>query len=246
MKKDSINQLLIMLGFKEDNVPELKTVSIKLLLMIFLPAVLILGAIAVVSILYKMPISMFTRDTTAIADIHPISGLLSNLGILLWCVATTACAFAAFVLRSLNSREKFGFLIASALLSAYLMFDDLFQIHEDLGNRIGLNEDIIIILLGIAVPTYLIYFRKIIVQTDFVIFLLALSFLALSLVVDKIGIQFLVTKYSNLDYFIEDGIKWIGIVFWCSYYVTTSYYFIASNTELSGNAVKSDIPPVAH
>lgn len=247
MKKTvSINPLIKMLGLKSERFPTLKTASTKLLLMIFLPAIIILVAIGVVSILYQIPIPNLTKDTTAIAHIHPLSGVLSNLGILLWCVAGTACAFAALILRSVKSRETYLFLLSSSLLSAYMMFDDLFQFHEDLSVRIGLNENVIYIILGIAVLTYLVYFRKIIFQTDIIVFLIALAFLALSLVVDKIGGLLRLIMHRDWEYFIEDGAKWIGIVFWCSYYIKTSFHFTTRIIDKSSNTTKSDVPSLPH
>jgi hypothetical protein len=82
-----------------------------------------------------------TRDIAAIAKIHPLSGFLSNLGILLWCAAASICSFAAMTLRKIKPRDIFWFLLSSAVLSAYLMFDDLFQFHEELApTYLGLNE----------------------------------------------------------------------------------------------------------
>lgn len=225
----SIKQLITVL--KE--VLILKTVSIKLLLMTFLPAIAVLGVIAVISILYQIPIPTFTRDTTAIAGYHPITGVLSNLGILLWCVAATTCAFAAFILRSVKSRDNYLYLLFSSLLTAYLMFDDLFLIHEELSTMIGLNGNVIFVLLGIALIAYFLYFIKIIFQTDIIIFLLAVAFLSLSLVADTIGGESLWAWLDDWSYLIEDGAKWIGIVFWCCYYVNTSFHFTASIVDVS-------------
>lgn len=203
-----------------------KITSIKLLLLIIFPALLILGAAVAISVNYQIPISTFTKDTVSLGGIHPISGFLSNLGILLWCVAGTSCGFAALIQRHALSKEKFLFLIFSALLSGYLLFDDLFLFHEVLGGTIGLNENVTIILLGAAVLTYLITFRKVILfQTDVFVFILAMAFLSLSVLMDKIIKQFLISWIGDWQNFAEDAAKWIGIVFWCSYFVITSYQF---------------------
>jgi hypothetical protein len=219
-----------MLNFKSRQMPILKMASKNLLVAIFFPAIIILGSIAVISELYDIPISTFTRDTATVAGIHPISGFLSNLGILLWCIAGTTCALVAYILQHIESREKYLYLLSSALLSAYLMFDDLFQIHEYFSFKIGLNDTVIIALLGITVLIYLVHFRQIIMQTDIFLFLLALSLLSFSVFVDTIAEQFLTNQLGDWEYFIEDGIKWMGIVCWCSYYVKTSIYFLRDTT----------------
>lgn len=213
-------------------VPGLKTASVKQLLIISLPAIATLVAMVVVIVLYQVPIPSLTRDISAIADVHPFSGVLSNLGILLWCVAGSTSAFAAMILRSAEPRGNYLFLLSSAFLSAYLMLDDFFLFHEDLAGRyLGLNEKVVFVLLAVAVLSYLVSFRKVILQTNVTIFVLALVFLSLSVVVDAIIDPWLLWL-GHWKIFIEDGAKWLGIVFWCSYYVETSFQFVARMTGL--------------
>ena len=71
----------------------MKTVSARYLLIVFVPSISILLAVAVVSVLFKVSIPDMTRDVTALANIHPLSGVLSNLGILLWCSTASICFF---------------------------------------------------------------------------------------------------------------------------------------------------------
>ncbi len=118
----------------------LKMTSLKTLLFIFFPAILILVAIAMISQIYHVPLNRLTSDPDAIAGINPLSGALSNLGIVLWCAATASCALAAMILRTRGTKKVYLFFLYSSLLSAYLMFDDLFQFHEDLSSTIGLTK----------------------------------------------------------------------------------------------------------
>lgn len=169
-----------------------------------------------------------TQDATAIAGIHPLSGFLSSLGVLLWCVAASICFFAAWTLRNSKPRDMPWFLLFSALLSAYLLFDDLFQFHEDLASRyLGLNEKVAVAALLIAISAYLIAFRRIILRTNFTVLLLALGFFATSVVIDTLLCS---------EYFFEDGAKWLGIASWCSYFAQTSHQFLVSafNQPTSG------------
>ena len=69
----------------------MKTVSARQLLITFIPSISILVAMVVVRVLFKVSMAAMTRDVTAIANIHPFSGILSNLGILLWCAAASIC-----------------------------------------------------------------------------------------------------------------------------------------------------------
>ena len=123
------------------------------------------------------------------------------------------------------------FFFFSALLSAYLLFDDFFMFHEELGPRyLRLNEKLIVVLLGVTVLTYLIYFRKIIMlQTNCFLLFLSLGLLGTSVAVDSIFYKALSARIGyNWAFFIEDGAKWLGIGAWCSYYVQASYQSITN------------------
>lgn len=84
--------------------------------------------VGLVKVFYKINICAMTQYPTAIAGIHPLSGFISRLGVLLWCAAASICFFAAWTLRNSKQGDTFRFLLFFALLTAYLMFDDLFQI----------------------------------------------------------------------------------------------------------------------
>lgn len=216
-----------------DIIQSTKKTSLKKLLLVLFSALIIIIAILVVNIVYHVPFARMTSDTASIAGIHPLYGVLSNLGVILWCAATFSCALAAAILRLKGTKKVYLFLLYSSLLSAFLMFDDLFQFHEDLSSSIGLNQKVIYVLLGTAVISYLIYFRKILFQTNIVVFLMALAFLFLSVLADTVIYKIFGNQLGDWLYLIEDGAKWIGIVFWGYYFFYTSFQFIMENTEVS-------------
>lgn len=214
----------------------MKTVSARQLLITFVPSLSILVALVVVSVLFRVSMPTMTRDITAIAKIHPLSGILSNLGILLWCAAASICVFAAMTLRHVTPRETYLFLLSSGLLSTYLLFDDFFSFHEDLAARyLGLEEEFVFAALGIAASAHLITFRRVILRTNFGLLLLALVFLGTSVVIDAIFDPW-VRRLGHWKYLLEDGAKWLGIASWCSYYVDTSGRLLLSALGTSNNA----------
>ena len=105
----------------------MKKQSMQPLLITGIPSIFILIGIAIVSIILDINLGLLTRDPAAIAKINPLSGILSNFGIILWCSAATVCFFAAVAIRNTESKDSFWFLFCSGLLSAYLLFDDFFQ-----------------------------------------------------------------------------------------------------------------------
>ena len=192
-------------------------VSTQQLLITFIPSLAILMMLAAAGIFFDAHLPDLTRDVAAIADIHPLAGVLSNLGILLWCAAASVCLFTALTLRGSIPQDEYNFLLSTFLLSAYLMFDDFFLFHEDLATRyLNLNEYIVFGGLGIAVVAYLVKFRRLILRSNYIVLFLALGFLAISAVIDK-AICPMFLEIGHWEIFLEDGAKWLGIASWCSY-----------------------------
>jgi hypothetical protein len=166
------------------------------------------------------------RDPTVLGKIHPLSGILSNLGILLWWSTASICLFTATFLLHLKQSKKFWFLLSSGLLSVWLAFDDLFLFHEAADFYFGLTQGILIKSLSIVVLAYLIKFRNLILRTNFFILLLALAFLSTSVVIDHFQESRLLYLLGEWRIFLEDGTKWLGIASWCGYFTHTSYQML--------------------
>ncbi len=197
------------------------------LLITFVPATIVLAIIAIVSVQLNISMTSITRDVTAIGNIHPLSGILSSLGILIWCAAASIAYFAAGILRSNGRTAQSWFLLNSAFLTSYLLFDDLFQFHESLAPMyFGFDENVGYAILGIVTLIYLVRYRKTILETDFSALLLAFALLSTSVFVDEVSRW--LWRLGDWEYFLEDGFKWLGIVAWCSYFVKTSYTAITN------------------
>ena len=208
------------------------------LLMTLIPASAILMAAIIASFVLKIGFSAFTRDTAAIAGIHPLAGFLSNMGILLWGASFFISLFTAITLRNFLTKGRFVFLISSALLSGYLMFDDFFMFHEFLAPKyLGLNDNLVLFILVLAAALYLYLQRRMILKTDFWMLVLALTLLAFSVFVDVSYLRITDGQFGQLEYIFEEGPKWLGIACWCSYHVQTAYRFIKERLGLG----KSDI-----
>lgn len=196
------------------------------ILAIYVLAISVLLAIAAAEVVLQIPIPMFTKDVTAIAEIHPLSGILSNIGIYLWCISATASFFAAMVLRVLGRTKIVSFLFNSAFLSTYLMLDDAFLFHEFMAPEfLGISENLAIMTLGIAVLVYVKSFLPVILKTDRIVFIAALTFLSSSVALDFI-LKTWFQQIGQWEFLIEDGAKWLGIVSWCIYHVRTAFSFV--------------------
>jgi hypothetical protein len=209
----------------------MKKIPLTVLLIIFTPSLAILFSCAIVSVFFNVDMGVITRDVTATANINALTGILSNLGILLWCSTATICLFSALTLRNTKQRDTLRFLLSSSLLSTYLLFDDLFQFHERLAPKyLGINEKLVLGMLAVSVVTYLIVFRLVIFQTCFSILLLALGFLSTSIIFDVIPEQWYACFGAwGWQHFFEDGFKWLGIASWCGYYAHVANQLLDDN-----------------
>ena len=189
-------------------------------------------AIGLAKVIFQVPIYLFVADVFAIADIHPFAGLLSNVGVLLWCATATICFFVSGALRQSKNLKVISFFLASACLSTYLLIDDFFLFHEELApNYIGVPQDVVLMLIGIAVVAYLVWFRRIILRTQYGFMLAAVGFLTISVAVDTVLKPWLLPlgEWKSL---LEDGAKLIGITSWFSYYVKAAYQFLSEKFRI--------------
>lgn len=199
-----------------------------------------LAPIVAEGIIFGVSPEVFTVDLAAIANLNPLSGALSNLGILLWCASMSICLFSSLVLRNISTKDVRLFLVSSGLLSGYLLFDDLFQFHEILAQKyLGIKQVFVVVSIILATASYLIFCRKIILKTNILLLACALGFLALSVVVDQFLEPYL-WRLGQWSLFVEDGAKWIGIFCWFAYLATTAQYFLRK--AFAGGATA---PPVS-
>lgn len=178
--------------------------------------------IAAAHLFWQASLPDMTRDVTAIAGIHPLTGILSSLGILLWWTSAAIYFFAAFVQRGHQGAAGVGFLVYSGCLSAYLGFDDLFLIHEYLAPiYLKVSERLVYVCIALATVVYLGRYRRILQGSTGLLLLLALMCLAGSVAIDTfLGPLF--HPLAGWSFYIEDALKWLGICFWTAFCVTHS------------------------
>jgi hypothetical protein len=167
----------------------------------------------------QVPIDDLMRDPLATVNLPPYIGLFSNLGILLWCAATTLCLFTSLVLwRANQQRSLSNFLLYSGLLSLLLTLDDLYLLHEFVFPKVlNVPEKAVLLIYGIAFCTYLIKFRRTIFSTRYWGFLgLAMVLFFASLSLDTLLPQVI---SGPTEVLIEDGFKVFGIVSWLGYFL---------------------------
>jgi hypothetical protein len=199
---------------------------------IYLPSCLFLLLVWSIGKVYSIDSYELTADPAELAGLAPYAGLISNVGILLWCGAAAICLFSASLakLDPICFRKWFAFLLASGCLTTVLLLDDMFQFHEsypalffgldaDLphNNRRlqNLLEAIFFVVYFASFIFYTFYFRKHIQRTEYLFLLMAFFLFGLSTVVD------MGSETMKGHYIIEEGLKLLGIISWLTYFYRT-------------------------
>jgi len=196
---------------------------------IVVPPLVFLALTIVASRAMQVPLPNFSRDPTATLQGSALTGVQSNLGVLVW---WTGAAVAFFAAQSLDGRRRDDvarrFLIWSAAITAVLTLDDLLQFHEDLAERyLRLDDKVVVGAYGLAVVVYLVRFRELIFRTEYPLLVAGLALFAGSSAVDLL----LQDRWlSEWRIFVEDGLKLLGIASWSGYLIRTSLQFVTGPT----------------
>lgn len=209
----------------------------RFLLWAVLATSLVIGAVVFLHLKSHVPFKLLTRDIFAITGAPVYFGILSNLGIIGWAGATTAWTLTTWMRRQLVPNNKLFLLaLASGGFSLLLMVDDALMLHEDLLPRLlGIPEELLLIGYGLLALLYLVTSLRAVWHTPYLPWLLSGALLG-----GSISIDFLMAT-SELEYLLEDGLKFAGIIFWLTYAVLTC---LQTLEEVRDNQVKPIEQPV--
>jgi hypothetical protein len=196
-----------------------------MLALIYGPTLVFLGLTVWVNVYHGVPFKLLSDDPTVVLGGHPLTGIQSNLGVLVWMIAAGICIFSQLLLRGAPGTGTLSFFFLwSGAITAVLALDDLFVVHEGLVRRyLGINEKIIFFSYGIVFAWYIVEFWKIILTSEYLLLVLAVLFLGISVLID-IDLQY--RWRSPWSFFLEEGFKFLGIVSWSSYMARTSFRVI--------------------
>lgn len=195
----------------------------RLLLALYLPAAAALGAATLASIVTATPIADFTRDPADIVHASPFIGAISNLGILGWSATVGICLLAGLLLRAMRDTPRASrFFLGAATLTALLLLDDLFLLHERVFPLyFHIRQRYTYLLYAALVAGFLIGFRAVIRQHEQTLLILAFLFFGLSVGIDLLA-DHIATAVPYYHLF-EDGGKFLGIVSWLGYFGSLAF-----------------------
>jgi hypothetical protein len=206
-------------------------VSVRQLVVTYTLPIALLAVALAACIRLNTSIWRMTGDTTAVAGVNPLTGSLSNVGILFWWTAAASCLFAGFILRRAAESESSRFMFAAGGLTAWLAIDDFFLLHERIGpSYLGIPEDGVYLMLMIATAAYLWRWRESIRGNGILMLHLGLTFFVLSMFADKVLSERLPAYFGIQTPVVEDGLKLLGIASWCSFHCRAAYMLVIGVT----------------
>jgi hypothetical protein len=184
-------------------------------------AALIISAVVAAWKIKGIPVGHFTRDPANTFDYDFYIGSVSYLGIILWTATAAICIFSGIILRSWRvsqaRTEMSSFFLASGVLTLALLFDDAFLFHEIFfPTYLGISDYVTFSAYATITLAYLLYFRKTILNTHFLVLGVAGMLLGLGMVVDKLMDN---SADTSIKFLVEDGIKFFGISTWFVYFI---------------------------
>jgi hypothetical protein len=90
--------------------------KIRPLLGIYLPPAILLLVFFLVSLKLQVPFGMLTRDLAEITHASPFLGVISNIGILLWCSSAAICMLSFLLLRKDPMQKRLSMFFGSLQL----------------------------------------------------------------------------------------------------------------------------------
>jgi len=207
-------------AIKAINSPWIQLRSIRpAIVLILAVSAIFIGTVLILHLWKGVRIDKLTRDPAAIIGTRPYIGFLSNIGIFFWSATATVCFFgAAFMTKRRDSLMVMRFLRASGLLTLFLGLDDAFLLHEDLlPGHVGIGEPFIYVGYAALGLFYLLRFYAVILDTEYLLLMLALFFLGISVSSDVVLDQDIIHLPSRIAVLVEDGAKFVGIVSWLVY-----------------------------
>ncbi len=230
-----------------------------MIIKLYPPVFIFLLLVLFVSSKTDIPIEVFIKDPALIAgqnglsplinaSTNPFVGVVSNIGVLLWCISASICLFSFTLLKkqqnlSRNRRNYLApFLLFSGLITSFLLLDDLFLIHESIIPKLLKLPQVLIYSCYVAVIFFwIIKFRRTIMNTEWGILLLAFIFFGVSVFMDILMDESLLSSdlmgnYDDVYSLIEDACKLFGILSWLAYFARVCFQAMNNATGIDSNA----------
>lgn len=168
---------------------------------------LVIAAVAAASVVLDVPPETFTRDPAALAPGLPFyGGSVSLLSAVVWGAVAALSGFVAWA-GSHRLRRPLALLGA---LAALLLADDALMLHESVGPRLGIPDELWYLLYAAVAGLLAWHLRRDGRTGHGVAFLAGGALLAFSVGVDSLNVE------TSVAFLVEDGAKLLGALLWAT------------------------------
>lgn len=185
--------------------------------------------IAIASALGWSDLYRWTADAQTLTLARPWDGAISHLGMIAWSSASAIGIFVALTRWRQADPELTRLLLVGGLVTAVLLVDDLFMVHDELlPEEFGIPE--LLATGGVAlVPlAYVVVFRRpILRRTPWQVLAIAVAYLAVMGAVDAVEHDIAIPAHHLW----EEGAKFLGLLHWCGYMVLLTWIVLESRTS---------------
>jgi hypothetical protein len=182
-----------------------------------------------------------TREPSVTLDGPPLTGVQSNLGVLiLWTGAVVSLSAYAILRATPKPHAAVDFHLWAGLITGYLAMDDLLLLHDDIFvDVLGQSEVRTMVVYALVIGAFLLRYRRSILSSRSVSLLgVAALLLAASFVIDRLADLW---ADQELRLFTEDALKLVGITSWTAYFIRRGYYAVAM--FVAAPAATPDVAP---
>jgi hypothetical protein len=192
--------------------------NLKLIIILVTLFTTFFGIVSAYCLRNGVSLSLYIRVVAAITGVSPFIGIISNVGIALWCATVAITLFTILIVTTGRIEEsKMKFLKYSLFLNTFMFLDDALMFHEYVFPRVlGIRETMFYIFYASFVLFLLLRFYKVILSEQFILMFLGLTGFALSVFFDKFE------DLISFQQTFEDFFKFLGIAFWCSFFIKVS------------------------
>jgi len=189
----------------------MKTTDLKLIIILELLAVLLVFVIGFVGFVFEIPFPDLTANPISRMAVPFYQGILQRIGTILWGGTVLVSLFTYYNLEpSENLIEIRKFLLSSGIFFGYFLIDELLLIHNFIFPKVlNIHQLLVVIVYAVLTLIFIIRFRVIIKNNFLWLFVIAISFLGLSVLVDILS--YLKVIRFSFRYLLDDGAKFLGI-----------------------------------
>jgi hypothetical protein len=185
--------------------------NLRLIVILEIAAFLLLIIVGLIGYYYQIPFEDLTANPLSQINIPFYQGILQRVGLILWGFVVILPLFTYYILESSKiPGETKRFLLFSGIFFGYFLIDELLLIHNFIFPKVlNIHQLLVLILYAVTTFFFLLRFRNILNDKYSWVFLIAILFLGLSMIIDILS--YLKVIQFEIRYFLDDGAKFLGI-----------------------------------